>query len=182
VDGKTTVLTMTGAEALGWGVADWSASSARGLVAAAGIEERIELVRLDDVIKRYNAVLDKRLSALFERFNNYFSALGSMAGGLNRFAEAARRGDREAAARIKAEIRRDRMKALLSGRQIRKSDRSLLARRVRVADEVVERIDADAQLIGLINRRLDQETVEGFNDAADRLNEVIQAWRELLDL
>ena len=71
-------------------------------------------------------------------------------------------------------------RALYAARRIKGNDRSILARRVTVAEDVIERLDEDAKLIGRISGLLNRNTVDGFNEAADRINEVIRQWRELL--
>jgi hypothetical protein len=71
-------------------------------------------------------------------------------------------------------------RANLALRRIEKIERSLLEKRIDVTDQVMDRLAEDKQLISRINRLVASGTPEGFNEAADRINEVIKGWRELI--
>ncbi len=132
------------------------------------------------MIERYNLKVDRQLTKLKKQFETYFAGLGGLVESMNLYAAAASSGDRQAASHSKSQIGRHRNKALLAARQIRRSDRSLLARRVTVADEILERLEKDKELLGDVSHRLTTDTVEGFDEAAKSINEVLERWRELL--
>jgi hypothetical protein len=77
-------------------------------------------------------------------------------------------------------INRNLTKAQTAAKKIRHADQSLLRRRVEVPGAIAEGLDADQKLIGRIRGLVRGGTIDGYNEAVDRINEVIQAWRELL--
>ncbi len=180
LDGERTVLTITGDEAVEWGLAATASDNPRQVALDLGLDEQIEIVVMDDIVKQYNRALENQYADLLRQIGNYFNGLNEMARGLDAFAAAARQGDRKAAARAKGDVNRGRNKALSAGRKIRRADRSVIARRVAVPEQVLERMESDAVLIGRIRRLLETNQVDDFNDAVDRINEVIEQWRELL--
>ncbi len=180
VDGRTTVLTMTARQALEWGVADASAPAAAEAAAALGVEGEVVVVGLDDVAKHYNAVLDRKLADLHDGLENYFEGLGGMVAGMNDFVAAVKQGDRRNAGLAKSQINRSRGKVQASARRIREADRSMLSRRVVVGDRVLERLEEDAALLGRISGLMSTDTVDDFNEASVRLNEVLAQWRAMM--
>jgi hypothetical protein len=87
--------------------------------------------------------------------------------------------DRKTMLRHRSAVNRGRSKALAASRQISKSERSLLQRRAEVPEEMLQRLEADKALIGMISRLLETGSVDDFNEAVDRINEVIAGWQEL---
>jgi hypothetical protein len=131
-------------------------------------------------VERYLGRLDHQVEKLDKSFESYFEALGDMAKEMNAYVSAANRGDRKGAGAAKSGITRQRTKALSAGKSIREVDRSLLAHRLDVPDDVIERLESDAELLGKVSRLISTDRADGFNEAAGRLNEVLGAWRKLL--
>ncbi|NNF43180.1 MAG: hypothetical protein HKN62_09025 [Phycisphaerales bacterium] len=180
LDDRTTVLTLTAEEARRIGLAIGEADGIESLADILALDADLPVIRYDEPIELYNRRLDKRLSQLRRSFENYFEGLAGIVEGLNAFAAAAQAGDRRMGEQAKATTRRAWQKSLAAARKIGRTDRSLLARRVEVPDRIIDRIEDDRKMIGRIRQLVETETIDGFNDAADRINAVLQAWRELL--
>jgi hypothetical protein len=182
VDGRSTILTMTAEQAVRWKLASGRASTMDGVLRHLGLADQAQVVRMDDAIAQYNKNLDRKFADLVKQVNNYFSAIGGLVKSLNELADAYGKKDREAANLLKSDIGRQVAKLSNAGRAIQKIDKSLLARRMEVPDEAIAQIEADAQLLSKLNRLLRTDTVEGFNESAQRMNAVLESWRKLLRL
>lgn len=180
VDQKSTILTLTADQAIRYGVAAHEAPNTRTLLARLELDPDQPIVSYADDMLRYANDLDRRLDDLREQFGLYLGGLSSMVDSMNAYLDAARRNDRRTASRMKTEIHRSRALVLNVGRKIGRSDRSILARRVEVPEVIAERIAEDAELLGRVRRLVDEETVDSYNEAVDRVNTVLKAWAEVL--
>lgn len=180
IDTASTILTMTGSEAIEYGLAVGQAANVTGLLSLLKIRQPVEIVDFAGQINRYNAAMDRRLEDLRRQLNLYFESLGDLVSGMNSLADAYNRKDKKAADKAKADISRQvtRMRTAASG--IRKSDKSLLARRVDVPDDMLSQLQTDSELLGRIDRILSSDTYEGFNEARERVIKVLDAWRKIL--
>jgi hypothetical protein len=110
------------------------------------------------------------------------SSAGELIDSLNALNKAYSSRDRAKADSLKADIKQQVKRLQNAGRAIAKIDKSLLARRVDVPEDVIEQMKTDAAVLGRISSLLITDTVDGFNEAAERLNGVIASWRKLLGL
>lgn len=180
VDGASTVLTMTAADAVKWGLSLGACANEQALLRRMGVIEEVEIVRMDEEVGKYLDALDRRFKDLIKQSNNYFTALGGLVESLGKLRDAYSARDRDSAGRLKADIKQQVTRLQNAGRAIGRIDKSLLARRVDVPEEVVEQMKTDAAVLGRINGLLNTDTADGFNESVDRLNAVITSWRKLL--
>lgn len=180
VDGRSTVLTMTADQAVKWKIARGMSPSLAGALRHVGITQDVDVVNLKPLIDKHNKQLDSRLQDLIKQLNNYFSAMVELAARLNKLHDAYARRDREAANLLKSEIGQQIAKLTNAGRSIQRIDRSILARRVELPDQVLEQMKSDAEMLSRINRLLKTDTIDGFNESADRCNAVLDSWKKLL--
>lgn len=181
IDRKETILTMIAQDATRYGVADFEARDTPGLLR----ELKVPLAHTIDMqptLDQYNKDLDFRYSRLRDNFTNYFTGLGTLVTKMNTLFDAYKDRDDASVRSLKREIPREVAKIRNAGTQILRSDRSLLARRFPVPDEFIARIESDNELVAGISRLIDSTSTDGWSEAADRLNEVLEEWRELLGM
>jgi ATP-dependent protease ClpP protease subunit len=181
IDGATTVLTLTAAEAREYHLADVLAADVDALVPGLGMAGEVTVVSYDDRVQRYNKTFDVQMQRFERQLTNYFEGLRDMVSGLNAYAQAARDGNRRAAQDAKRDVNRARSTVLVASRSLRHSNRSLLSRRVTVAEDAIRRFEEDAALIGRISDLIASDKIDGFKEAADRMNAVLEEWRHLLN-
>jgi hypothetical protein len=182
VDGASTVLTMTGNDAIEWGLAVGPCDNEIALLRRLNVNDDVQIVRMDADVDRYLDSLDRRYQDLVKQSTSYFRALGELIDSLNALNKAYSSRDRAKADSLKADIKQQVKRLQNAGRAIAKIDKSLLARRVDVPEDVIEQMKTDAAVLGRISSLLITDTVDGFNEAAERLNGVIASWRKLLGL
>ncbi len=181
VDGETSVLTLTGNEALEWGLADAAAPTAGSAAMALGLTTgEVTVIDLGGVIEGHNRALDAALEALRRDLDECVAALRATARGLSALAEAARLGDQLGIAQARAAVGLHRAAALAAAGRIRATDRAILARRLGACEDVAARIAADARLIeplGALPQHLDPDDLDRM---ARRFNEAVRRWQALL--
>ena len=180
VDGESTVLTMTADEAIRWKLAEGKALMTRDILARLGITGEIDVINMEDQVDQYNAKLQRRFDDLIKQLRVYFGSLVSLRDAIVALGSAYEAKDRNAAKKQKSIISQQVIRIQTSGRAMQKIDKSLLARRVKVPDEMLEQMQADAALLGKVSSLLKTDTYDGFNESVDRLNTVLEAWRTLL--
>jgi hypothetical protein len=180
IDGRSTILTMTADQALRWKIATGQASGIESALKQLGILDKVQIVRMDDAVSQHNKNLERKFVDLVTQFNNYFNAISGLVKSLNELRAAYEKKNRAAASQLKSDISKQVAKLSNAGRAIQKIDKSLLARRIEVPDQALEQIEADAQILSRLNRLLRTDTIDGFNESADRMNTVLESWRKLL--
>jgi hypothetical protein len=181
VDGPRTVLTMTGEQARRWGVADFMVGAIGPLALQAGIQEPYRVETFTKLMQNQVAQSDRRLEELERNFAAYFQGLGELRSAIEAYISAGRQDDRPTRQRAQADVRRSHAKVMASGHRIRDTERSIMARRLPLHDAVIERLEEDGQLLGMVRRLVNSDRPDGLADAIDRFNAVINAWRELLN-
>lgn len=180
VDGSTTVLTMTADEAVAWKLASGKASSTWEVLTRLDITGEIAIVDMRDKVDRYTSQMQQRFDSLVKQIRTYFGSLGDLRDAIVDLGEAYRNQDRDAAKRQKSLISQQVMRIQTAGRAIQKIDKTLLARRVKMPDALLDQMQADAAILGRITSLVKTDTYDGFNESVDRLNTVLEAWNALL--
>jgi hypothetical protein len=180
LDSETTVLTLTAEEAVRLGIAGEAVQDPRALALRLGFDARYDIDRRDAELDKHNRDVGLELSRLTTQVASYFRSLSAIVTHMNAYVQAAERGDAEAMHQHKAEVNRNRSNALRAATRITRIDPAVLARRAEVPDAVIDRLEKDRELLAEISALMRADSVEGYNKAADRVNEVLEAWRELL--
>jgi ATP-dependent protease ClpP protease subunit len=180
LDSDSTILTITADEALRWRLAEFEASSPDDLVRQLDHRDIRAIRRMDEALRDYNRDLSRELSRIEDDLSDYFGGLSGILNGMNAFAAAFVENDEDVMKDARAFINRHRRQAITSGKRILNADKDLLARRFELTDVVAQRIEEDRRLIDRVSGLLRGNSAEGFVAAAERMNEVIAGWRELL--
>jgi hypothetical protein len=179
VDGATTVLTMTGSDAVEWRLAHGAAADVRGVLSWCSMPESATVLDLGSKIETHNRDLDRRVESLKRDITSYLGALVSLNRGMTGLFDAARNGDELTSRQLKRDITRDLARMRSAGTRVEQADRGALARRFEVPDRLLMRIQDDRDLLGAVSRLLDSNDQSEWNEAARRLNSVLAAWRDL---
>lgn len=180
VDNKSTILTMTADDAIRWGLAAQTARNVEALRRSLRLDDDLDIIDMHNAMTTYAKQLDVRLDKLREDFSRYFEGLNGIVNSMNAYLDASKQRNYDLADEYRAAIRRYQSMALAAARSIRRSDRSVLARRVEVPGVIIDRLEQDQELLGRVQRLVNRKTVEDYNEAVERVNEVLAAWQDIL--
>jgi len=179
LDGATTVLTMTGRDAVEWRLALGAADDVPGVLTWCGMPEDATVLDLGSRIATHNRDLERRVESLKNDITSYLGALVSLNRGMTALFDAAGQGDDSTSRQLKRDIAREIGRMRSAGTRVEQAELGILARRFEVPDRLLMRIKEDRELLSVVSRLLDSTDPSEWNEAARRLNSVLAAWRDL---
>lgn len=179
IDGATTVLTMTGDDAVRWGLARAHAESRDALLEVLDLADTRVLDLASEVV-RYNRSLDRKITMLFENFETYFQSLGRMHEAVDKLKAAESSGDEVKQARVKRELQSLFTDAREAARKLRQVDRAIITRRAALPEALVEQLVEDARVLAAVRAVVNDDRAS-LDEAKRGVATLLDRWRALLD-
>jgi membrane-bound ClpP family serine protease len=176
VDGPTTVLTMTGRDAVRWGVATAMAAELDEALARLGASG--EVIDLAPLVTGYEDDLQRRVSSLLDQVRDYFQSIGGLEAALSQAVRARDAGDGGTGAVTRAAELLE--SAEETRRRIERLDRPVAARRAELPPVFDERLLEDGARLGQVRRLIDGSAPGDLLAARDLVRSMLDGWKALL--
>lgn len=180
VDSRSTILTMTGDDAVLWGLARGSATQLADVVALAGVARPYDTLDLTEFARNLSQSADRRLSDVQSQFDSYFRALANLNQAMIGLFEARRRGDARTIDALRRDVGREIGKVRNVGRQIDRAAKAGASRNITVPQEYVTQISRDQDMLAQVPALLRSDSPAEWNRAGQVVGTVLKTWQQIV--
>ncbi|MCL4209133.1 MAG: hypothetical protein HRU76_12695 [Phycisphaeraceae bacterium] len=180
VDSPSTILTMTGSDAVTWGLAAGSANKLEDVVALCGIADDYDVLDLTEFSNRQNQAADRRLNDVQSQFDAYFRSLAALNQKMIGLFEARQRGDARSVDSLRKDVGREIGKVRNAGRQIERAARAGASRNITVPREYVSQIERDQDLLSQVPALLRSDSASDWSQAGQKVGTVLREWQKIV--
>jgi len=178
VDGGSTILTMTAADAIAWKIAEGEADDVAGVLAALEIDADAGVADLSEFVERRRRAARRALDDVKAQFDAYIQGLAGLNQTMIALFEAKKDGREDEADELQRAFIRTLRTVRTAGRRILRIDRAA-TEGLEIPGEFVERIAEDEPLLVAVARLLSQDRPEAWNEAGRTLGAVLRGWKDL---